>query len=74
VTSYQPAAYDAVVAAVRGAVLDAGATKAAKELSALTKSASVDLDPRYGKWSGVSGIGIEPPQSPAAANLLNPTA
>jgi hypothetical protein len=34
----------------------------------------VDLDPRYGKWSGVSGVGIEPPLSPAAANLLNPTA
>jgi hypothetical protein len=74
VTSYQPAAYDAVVPAVRGAVLDAGATKAARELAALTKSSTVDLDPRYGKWSGVAGVGIEPPPSPAAANLLNPTA
>jgi hypothetical protein len=74
VTSYQAAAYDAVVPAVRGAVLDAGATKAARELAALTKTATVDLDPRYGKWSGLSGVGIEPPRSPAAANLLNPSA
>ena len=41
-----------------------------KELAAITKTAQVTIDPRYGRWSGSSGVGIEPPRSPAAANLL----
>jgi hypothetical protein len=72
VTSYQPAVFDAVIPAVRAAVLDAGATRAGSELAALTKSSSVDLDPRYGTWSGAAGIGIEPPSSPSSVNLLSP--
>ena len=74
VNSYQPAVFDAVVPAVRGAVLDAGSTRASKELAALTKTAQVNIDPRYGRWSGSSGVGIEPPRSPATANLLAPEA
>ncbi len=73
VTSTQPAVFDAVVPAVRQAVLAAGSTKAASELSRLTKSASVSVDPRYGRWSG-SGVGIHPPTSPRAADILNPAA
>jgi hypothetical protein len=71
-TSYQPAVFDAVVTAVREAVLGAGSSKASQELAALTKTADVAIDPRYGRWSGAAGVGIEAPQSPAAANLLAP--
>jgi hypothetical protein len=72
VTSYQPAVFDAVVPAVRAAVLNAGSTRASAELAALTKQASVDLDPRYGTWSGAAGVGIEAPSSPTSVNLLAP--
>jgi hypothetical protein len=72
VTSTQPPVFDAVVPAVRASVLGAGAERASTELAALTKSARVDLDPRYGWWSGAAGVGIEPPSSPTSANLLSP--
>ena len=72
VTSHQPAAFDAVVTAVRQAVLGAGATRAASELAAITKTARVAIDPRYGRWSPSSGVGIVPPRRPAVADLLTP--
>lgn len=72
VTSYQPAVFNAVATAVRQAILGAGATKASKELALLTKHADVSIDPRYGRWSGASGIGIQAPRTPPAADLLNP--
>lgn len=72
VTSYEPAAFGAVQSAVRQAILGVGSAKASKELSSLTKSAQVSVDPRYGRWAGASGIGIEPPKAPVAADLLNP--
>jgi hypothetical protein len=74
VTSYLPAAFDAIVPAVRQAVLQAGSKPAGKELSALTRRASVSVDPRYGGWSGTGGIGIRPPALPRPADLLNPAA
>jgi len=70
-TGYTPAVFDAVIPAVRQAVLNAGATKASKELSKITKSAEVSIDPRYGIWDGRSGVGVAPPLSPPAADLLN---
>ena len=74
VTSFAPAAFDAVSSAVRQAVLGAGAAKASKLLRAATKVASVDVDPRYGRWSAASGIGVEGPATPAKVDLLNPAA
>lgn len=74
VTSDLPAAFDAVTPAVRQAILAAGSTKASKELSSLTKHAQVSVDPRYGGWSGVGGIGIHPPAVPRSADLLDPGA
>jgi hypothetical protein len=71
VTSSTPAVFGAVVPAVRQAVLGAGATKASGELRRLTRSAQVTVDPRYGRWGGSSGIGIEPPRSPPASDLLS---
>lgn len=71
VTSYTPAVFDAVIPAVRQAVFNAGATKASSELSKVTKSAQVSIDPRYGNWDGRSGVGVAPPLSPPAADLLN---
>jgi len=73
VTSNLPVAFSSVVPAVRQAVLVAGASKASRELAALTRNAQVSVDPRYGRWSGASGIGIEAPRSPALTDLLNPT-
>jgi hypothetical protein len=70
VTSDTPAAFDAVVPAVRQAVLNAGSTKGASELAKETKQAAVSIDPRYGHWAGGSGIGVVPPASPPAADLL----
>jgi hypothetical protein len=72
VTSYQPAAFVAVQAAVRQAILGVGSTKASQELCSLTTRAQVSVDPRYGRWSGASGIGIEPPRVPDSGDLLNP--
>jgi hypothetical protein len=72
VTSHQAAVFDAVVTAVRQAVLGAGATRAASELAAMTKTARVAIDPRYGRWSPSSGVGIVPPRRPAVADLLTP--
>jgi hypothetical protein len=72
VTSYEPAAFVAVQSAVRQAILGVGSAKASKELSSLTKRAQVSVDPRYGRWAGASGVGIEAPKSPAAADLLTP--
>jgi parvulin-like peptidyl-prolyl isomerase len=71
VTSYLPAAFDAVIPAVRQAVLAVGSTKASKELSRLTKTANVSVDPRYGRWDGASGVGIRPPLAPAPVDVLN---
>ncbi len=73
VTSYQPAAFAAVQTAVRLAILGAGASRASAELASLTKHAQVSVDPRYGRWSDASGIGIEAPRTPLAADLLNPS-
>jgi parvulin-like peptidyl-prolyl isomerase len=73
VTSRQPAVFDAVVPAVRQAVLAAGSKQAASDLTQFTKSASVSVDPRYGRWSTESGVGIRPPIGPSATNLLNPS-
>jgi len=73
VTSYVPATFSAVVPAVRQAVLEAGSTRASEELATLTRHAQVTLDPRYGQWSGVEGVGIAPPAVPPAADLLSPT-
>jgi parvulin-like peptidyl-prolyl isomerase len=72
VTSEEPAAFGAVQTAVRQAILSAGSAKASKELSTLTKTAQVSVDPRYGRWAGATGIGIEGPKAPVAADLLNP--
>jgi parvulin-like peptidyl-prolyl isomerase len=72
-TSYLPAVFDAVVPAVRQAVLEAGSAKAAQQLSALTKRATVSVDPRYGGWSAKGGVGIEPPATPRPADLLDRT-
>ncbi len=74
VTSYEPAAFSAVQTAVRQAILSAGSAKASKELATLTKTAQVSVDQRYGRWAGASGIGIEAPKTPVAADLLKPGA
>jgi parvulin-like peptidyl-prolyl isomerase len=71
-TSYLPAVFDAVVPAVRQAVLEAGASKASRELTAATKRAKVTVDPRYGGWSAKGGVGIEPPAAPRPVDLLDP--
>ena len=55
------------------AILGAGSTKASSELAALTRHAQVDLDPRYGQWSGARGVGISPPATPPATDLLAQT-
>jgi hypothetical protein len=70
-TSYLPAAFNAVVPAVRQAVLEAGSAKAAKQLRALTTRATVSVDPRYGGWSAKGGVGIEPPATPRPADLVD---
>jgi len=72
VTSEQPAAFDAVIPAVRQAILADGSAKATKQLSGLTKTARVSIDPRYGRWSGASGIGIQSPLTPPKTDLLEP--
>jgi len=74
VTGRQPGDFGADLAAVRQAILQAGSTKASKELTALTERARVSIDPRYGEWSGSKGIGIQPPLTPLSADLLNPKA
>ncbi|MGH9047303.1 MAG: peptidylprolyl isomerase [Acidimicrobiales bacterium] len=71
-TSYLPATFDDVVPAVRQAVLGDGSAKASKELAALTKTARVSVDPRYGIWDGASGVGIESPKTPPSSDLLHP--
>lgn len=72
VTGVQPASFDAVVPAVRQAVLSAGSARASTELRLFTEHASVSIDPRYGHWSSKSGIGIAPPATPRSADLLDP--
>jgi parvulin-like peptidyl-prolyl isomerase len=74
VTSVTPAAFEAIPTAVRQAVLGAGAARASKLLNAATKAASVDVDPRYGRWSPASGIGVRAPATPVDADLLKPSA
>jgi len=74
VTSHQPGNFAADLFAVRQAILQMGSTNASKELAALTKGAQVSIDPRYGRWSGARGIGIQPPRTPVSADLLNPKA
>lgn len=71
VTSVLPASFDAVIPAVRQAVLGIGSSKASKELARLTETADVSVDPRYGRWDGASGVGIRPPLAPESADLLH---
>jgi hypothetical protein len=70
VTGYVPADFSAVVPAVRQAILGVGSPKASSELTALTRTAQVSLDPRYGLWTGARGVGITPPATPPVADLL----
>jgi parvulin-like peptidyl-prolyl isomerase len=70
VTSVQPATFASVVPAVRQAVLAAGSKKASSELSAIAKSSTVRVDPRYGRWSGGTQASIEAPRQPSPADLL----
>ena len=73
VTSRQPTSFAQAGAAVRQAVLAAGAKAANVELQRITKQSVVTIDPRYGRWLGGSTITIEPPTSPPASALLRPT-
>jgi PPIC-type PPIASE domain len=73
VTSRQPTSFAQAGAAVRQAVLAAGAKAANSELQHITKRAVVTIDPRYGRWLGGSTISIEPPTSPPASALLSST-
>ncbi len=72
VTGVKPASFDSVIPAVREAVLSMGSAKASAELRAFTERASVVVDPRYGRWSSRSGVGIAPPATPRPADLLDP--
>jgi hypothetical protein len=68
--STEPAAFDAISPAVRVAVLSAGSSKASAALKRATSTASVWVDPRYGRWSGGSTISVVPPSTPRTQDLL----
>lgn len=72
VTSRSSTPFTSIGSAVRQSALVKDATAASAAASSLVRSASVNLNPRYGTWHAtLRGTGIVPPASPPTAAILN---
>jgi hypothetical protein len=71
ITKRTPTSFAKAKTEVENAAEAAGASKAGTMIDAAEKAANISVDGRYGAWSATR---VLPPTSPAAADLLNPSA
>ena len=72
ITKRTPTPFTSAEAAVQHAVQALGSTKSQQVIDDAERTASVQIDPRYGKWV-ITAAQIETPSPPASLNVLDPS-